>query len=98
MIGDVSEQNKGYGTEAVQLFLDEQFKNGPFNSLVSSVFEFNLPSQKLHESIGYQEIGIRPEAYYAYGKLNNMHIYEINRDIYEKRKGKSKKVLTNNSC
>ncbi len=88
MIGDRSEQNKGYGTEAMQLFLDEQFSNGPYNSLVSNVFEFNLPSKKLHEAVGYHEIGVRPEAYYAYGKLNDMHTYEINRDSYQKKMSK----------
>lgn len=88
MIGDRSEQNKGYGTEAMRLFLDEQFSNGPYNSLVSNVFEFNLPSKKLHEAVGYHEIGVRSEAYYAYGKLNDMHIYEINRDSYQKKMSK----------
>lgn len=85
MIGDRNEQNKGYGTEAMQLFLGEQFSNGPYNSLVSNIFEFNLPSKKLHEAVGYHEIGVRPEAYYAYGRLNDMHTYEINSDLYQKK-------------
>lgn len=67
------------------MFLNEQFKNRAFDSLVSNVFEFNLPSQKLHEAIVYLEKGVRPEAYYIYGKLNGMHTYGINRDLHQKR-------------
>lgn len=84
LIGDYREQNKGYATEAMQLFLEEQYQNGPFCSLVSSVFDFNSVSIKLHEKLRWDLIGTRSEAYYAYGKLNDMYVYEMNRDLYRK--------------
>lgn len=90
MIGDRSQQRKGYGTEAMELLLAEEYQNGPFNSLVSNVFEFNEASHKLHEDVGYQKIGVRNQGYYAYGKLNDMHTYEMNRDLYQKHAVKEK--------
>lgn len=85
MIGDLEFQNKGYGREALELFLSEIYANSSYNALVSNVFDFNIASAKLHESLGYEKIGTRCEAYYAYGKFNDMNIYEMNRTLYQKR-------------
>ncbi len=85
LIGDVSEQGKGYGKEALELFLQEQYKNGAFNNILSCIFEFNKPSLGLHNSIGYNPIGIRKEGYFANGKLNDMHLYEMTEEIYKQK-------------
>lgn len=82
LIGDRNEQNKGYGREAMTLFLEEEYQNGIYNSLISNIFDFNEPSLNLHQSLGYKKIGNRYEAYYAYGKLNDMQVYEMNRDVH----------------
>lgn len=86
VIGDRNEQNKGYGREALSLFLEELYNNSSYNSLVSSIFDFNAVSTKLHESMGYEKIGTRKEAYFAYGRLNDMNIYEMNKTLYKKKK------------
>lgn len=85
MIGDKTKQKKGYATEAMNLFLDEQFQNGPYTSIISSIFEFNEASHRLHEHVGFEKIGTRNEGYYAYGKLNDMDVFEINRESYQKK-------------
>lgn len=85
MIGDREFQNKGYGREALELFLSEIYVNSSYNALLSNIFDFNIASAKLHESLGYVKIGTRRESYYAYGKLNDMDIYEMNRTLYQKR-------------
>lgn len=91
VIGDIKEQRKGYGKEAMSLFLEEEYQNGIYNSLISNIFEFNEPSLKLHKALGYEKIGERYEAYYAYGKLNNMQTYEMNREIYKSKQKSLKK-------
>ncbi len=78
MIGDKDEQHKGYGEEALHLFLDEQQKNGPYVNIESTIFEFNDRSKKMHEKIGCNYVGTRKEGYFAYGKLNDMYMYEMN--------------------
>ena len=85
LIGDVNEHNKGYGKEALELYLREQYQNGPFNNILSCVFGFNHPSMSLHRSLGYQPIGIREEGYFAYGKLQDMHLYEMTSDIHKQK-------------
>lgn len=91
VIGDKSEQRKGYGKEAMSLFLTEEYQNGIYNSLISNIFDFNKPSLRLHQSLGYQKIGDRYEAYYANGSLRDMQTYEMNQEIYANQ-DKTKKI------
>lgn len=85
VIGNSEEQGKGYGREAMSLFLEENYQSGVYNSLVSNIFDFNEASRRLHESLGYQKIGERYEAYYANGRLNNMSTYEMNQEIHSQK-------------
>jgi len=85
LIGDVEQQHQGYGREALDLFLQEQYQNGAFNNLLSCIFEFNEASVNLHKSLGYHIIGTRCEGYFANGKLNDMHLYEMTEEIQKKK-------------
>lgn len=91
LIANPEEHGKGYGKEALQLLLDEQYQYGPFYNLLSTIIEFNKVSTRMHEDLGYHFIGRRLQAYFAYGKLQDMLQYEMTSDIFEnqKRKGHS---------
>lgn len=88
LIGEASNHRKGYASEAIRLYLKEQYKNGPFNNILSCVFDFNEASKRMHESLNYNPIGVKKEAYFANGKLNDMYLYEMTKDNYEKIKVK----------
>lgn len=85
IIGDLNEQGKGYMSEAIRLFLKEQYERGIYNSIIANIFDFNHKSQNLFQNVGFQKIGERYEVYYAYEKLNNIYFYEMNRGNYQKR-------------
>lgn len=85
LIGDPNEHQKGYGKEALNLFLIEQYKNGPFNNLLSCIFEFNKASMKLHESMEYDLIGVRKEGYFVNKKLNDMYLYELTKEVFNNK-------------
>lgn len=85
VIGDLKEQGKGYMKEAIHLFLKEQYERGIYNSILADIFDFNQKSLNLFQKVGFQKIGERYEAHYAYEKLNNIYFYEMNRSSYQKR-------------
>lgn len=90
VIGYPELHNQGFGTEAKDLFLEEIYANGIYNNLLSSVFDFNNLSRGVNEHIGFNYIGIREGAYYAYGHLNNMKLYEMTRNLYNQEKNKKR--------
>lgn len=54
-----TEQSKGYGTKAIQLFMDYVKKKllGEADGIVLSVVEGNNVALKLYESFGFKVIG-----------------------------------------
>ena len=74
-------QHKGLGTVVINRFYDELFSIG-VASVISSVFEFNKPSIKMHEKVAELN-GIRLESYYVNGKLWNMNLYTKVNNIIE---------------
>ena len=91
VIGYSELHNQGFGKEAKDLFLEEMYANGTYNNLLSSVFDFNYLSRGVNEHLGFNYIGIREKAYYAYGHLNNMKLYEMTKNLY--RHNKDMKLL-----
>ena len=65
--------HNGLGTLVATKFYDELFSIG-VASVSSTVFEFNIPSIKLHEKLAKLN-GIRLESYYINGRLWNMNYY-----------------------
>jgi len=66
-------QKSGLGTKLINTFYDEMFNQG-YASVTSSVFDFNVPSLKLHEKVASFN-GTRIESYYINGKLWDMHYF-----------------------
>lgn len=75
-IFDKASRNKGYGSLAYQTYINILRQIG-YVSIGSVVFSFNKPSIKLHESLKFNEYALRNESYFALGKLQDMHYYEV---------------------
>lgn len=69
---DKKEHNKGYATEALNLFQKALFESNYLNSLVSGVFDFNHASQRVMEKANMELFGIRKEGYYMDGRFYDM--------------------------
>ncbi len=80
---DPKMQHKGLGTSAISKFYDELFSTG-VASVTSSVFDFNVPSIRLHEKVAELK-GIRLESYYINGRLWDMNIYSKASNIAEEK-------------
>ncbi len=77
-------QHQGLGTNVIKAFYDTLFSTG-VASVTSSVFDFNMPSKRLHEQVAELN-GIRVQSYYINGKFWNMNIYsKVNDDISNAR-------------
>ncbi len=57
-IGDISEQGKGYGTEAVCLLLKFAFKDLNLHRVYLHVFHNNLPAIRAYEKAGFVREGL----------------------------------------
>lgn len=75
-------QHKGLGTMVINRFYDELFSVG-YASVTSAVFEFNIPSLKLHEKVAKLD-GVRLDSYYINGKLWNVNYYSKINDLISK--------------
>ena len=77
LVGDTSYQRQGIGYEASNLFIQELERSGQFTNMVGRVFEFNTPSYNLHKKLNFEGYGIQQEGYFAYGKYNNMTLFQV---------------------
>ena len=81
-------QHGAYGLVAVVKFVDYLFKFYNLNKLFTEVYDFNMPSIKLHETFGFTREGHLKEYKYYDGKYHDMFIYSVTRGIfYERIKG-----------
>jgi RimJ/RimL family protein N-acetyltransferase len=83
-IGDISDRNKGYGTEALRMICDYGFNVLRLNSLVGYVFSFNHASQKHLQKVGFKKVGEVAQRYFYNGKYHSEFIYQITRDEFYK--------------
>ena len=81
---DKTEHNKGYATEALELFQKALFESNYLNSLVSGVFDFNHASQRVMQKANMELFGIRSDGYYMDGNFHNM--FMNNNSIVKKHK------------
>jgi RimJ/RimL family protein N-acetyltransferase len=59
---DPAKTGKGYGTEALQLFVNEVFAGMPIDTLELTVFDFNRPAIRCYQKAGFNQINevVRP--------------------------------------
>ena len=68
---------QGYGSEATELLVEYGFEQRACHRIEASVFEFNEPSQRLLESIGFTREGVRREASFVDGEYQDVYMYGI---------------------
>jgi diamine N-acetyltransferase len=71
-IGDGKMRGKGYGTEALELFIDFCFKEMNFHKLCGHAYAFNEVSRKMCEKCGLLVEGILPEHWYRNGQYHDV--------------------------
>ena len=76
-IGDESNRNKGYGTEAMKLLVDYGFNILRLHNIDLNVFDFNKGAIKSYEKVGFKEYGRRHESYFLDGKYHDEICMEI---------------------
>lgn len=67
--------NKGYATEAINLFSEYIFNLKPINRLQACILNENNASKKVFEKCGYIHEGTLRKAYFCNGKFKNIEIY-----------------------
>lgn len=72
-----SSRREGYGTEAVDRFVQYGFDQLHFHKIVARVSEFNDPSKRLLERIGFAEEGVQREQEFIDGTYQDRHWYGI---------------------
>ena len=70
-------QRKGYAKEALILLLTFAFYELNMHKIYATIHDYNIPSIKLFESVGFHCEGADKEAVYSQGKFIDLHIYSI---------------------
>lgn len=83
MIGDKSEWNKGYATEAKLLMLKYIFEERGMERVFGYVLEDNIASIKSAEKSGYKIEGVMRNSIYKEGKFHNQVIVSILREEFD---------------
>ena len=82
LIGDKTEQGKGYGLEIVKALVGHGFQKLRLNSLFATATITNRASQRVLEKVGFRQIGIRREYNYIGGKFVDEVLYDLTRKDY----------------
>ena len=85
-IGDKKYWGKGYGREAVALFLDFAFNVLNIHSVWLNVYEFNTRAMRMYKAVGFKEAGRLRETHFWGGKYYNT----IKMDILDREFKQSK--------
>jgi len=70
-IGEKEYQNKGYGTEALELLLDYGFKTVNLNRLELYTYSFNARALKSYKKVGFIEEGRKRQFIWSKGKYHD---------------------------
>ena len=76
-------QKKGIGTEALKTAIKFAFEKMNLHRLEAEVIEFNQPSKKLVEKLGFKLEGTLREAKYSGGKYWDIYRYGLLRKEYQ---------------
>ncbi len=74
---DPAHHRNGYATEAATLLIDHGFTQLGLHRIEARVFEFNEPSQKLLEQLGFEHEGSHREATFVDGEYQDVHWYGL---------------------
>lgn len=77
IIGEISEQNKGYGKEAIEIIIDYAFHSLNLNKITVEVVEHNNKALNLYKKIGFIEEGRLKDQYLSEGKYYDVSLMSI---------------------
>jgi ribosomal-protein-alanine N-acetyltransferase len=77
-------QGKGYGTEAAAVLVDYGFRQRGFHRIEARAFEFNEPSRRLLESIGFTHEGTIRDGQFIDGEYQDTLWYGVLEDEWER--------------
>lgn len=83
LIGDKSEWNKGYATEARMLMLKFAFEERGLQRIWAEVIENNKGSLKMHEKCGYKVEGLLRKSVFKNGQFLNQYILSVLKEDFE---------------
>ena len=84
-IGDKNYQNKGYGTEAMELLVEYGFHILNLNRIELSVYDFNTRAFKTYQKVGFVEEGRKRQARYHNGKYQDEIMMAIVKEDWENK-------------
>lgn len=84
-IGEKDYQNKGYGTEAMEMLVEYGFNTLNMNRIELSVYDFNIRAYKSYIKVGFVEEGRKRQARYHNGEYHDEIIMSLLREDWEKK-------------
>ena len=83
-IGEATDRNKGYGSEAIKLLLDFSFNYLNFHNIMLKAYSFNERAINAYEKCGFKEFGTWKESHYFDGKYYDEVFMSILKDDFNK--------------
>jgi len=77
LIDELSERNKGYANEALQLMIRYSWERLNLHSLFCNIFESNEHSIKLFEKNGFEQTGIKKDWVFINKEWENELFYQL---------------------
>jgi RimJ/RimL family protein N-acetyltransferase len=79
------QRRKGYASEALLLVLRYYFQELRYQKITVSIYSFNEPSIKLHESLGFQQEGRIRRAIYTKGQYFDVLLYGLTKEEFAEK-------------
>ncbi|MFW9828083.1 MAG: GNAT family N-acetyltransferase [Candidatus Thorarchaeota archaeon] len=86
MIGEKEYQNKGYGTEAVELLVEYGFNTVNLNRIELYTHDFNIRALKSYKKVGFIEEGRKRKSNWINGKYNDEILMGLLAEEWRERK------------
>ncbi len=84
-IGEKEFQNKGYGTEAMEMLVEYGFNTLNLNRIELILYEFNIRAYKSYQKVGFIEEGRKRQARYHNGNYHDEIMMSILREDWENK-------------
>ena len=78
-------KGKGYGSEAVRLMLNYYFNELRYNKVNVYIYDFNTPSIRFHEKLGFVKEGRLRQMAYSNGTYHDTVFYGMLKDEFNKQ-------------
>ena len=85
IIPDPKMQNKGYGTEVINMMLDMAFYKFEMNRVAIGVVGLNTNALKFYNKIGFKQEGIQEQGYYYNNEYSDFVMMRILKEEWKKQ-------------